>query len=130
MKAARTRRARALALPAAQRQALALGALKSWSSHIFLASLFWGLWLLPCGGRVWRTRAIPRVPGALLMLGGAGAVLNVFGELLIRGYAATLLSDYATLPASLGEIGSGLWLVLFGLDWEQVRGAARTVDPE
>lgn len=129
MKAARTRRARALALPAAQRQALALGALKSWSSHIFLASLFWGLWLLPCGGRVWRTRAIPRVPGALLMLGGAGDVLSVFGELL-RGYATTLLSDYATLPASLGEIGSGLWLVLFGLDREQVRGAARAADTE
>lgn len=79
---------------------------------------------------MWRTRAIPRVPGALLMLGGAGAVLNVFGELLIPGYATTLLFDYATLPASLGEIGSGLWLVLFGLDWEQVRGAARTVDTE
>lgn len=79
---------------------------------------------------MWRTRAIPRVPGALLMLGGVGAVLSVFGELLIRGYATTLLSDYATLPASLGEIGSGLWLVLFALDWEQVRGAARAVDTE
>ncbi|MFN4161477.1 MAG: DUF4386 family protein, partial [Stenotrophomonas sp.] len=56
----------------------------------------------------------PRVLGALLMLGGVGYVLNVFGELLIPGYATTLLSDYATLPASLGEIGSGLWLVLFG----------------
>ncbi len=101
-------------LPPAQLQALALGALKSWSSHIFLASLFWGLWLLPFGWLVWHTRAIPRVLGALLMLGGLGYVLNVFGELLIPAYATTLLSDYATLPASLGEIGSGLWLVLFG----------------
>ncbi|WP_411852612.1 DUF4386 domain-containing protein [Stenotrophomonas sp. LGBM10] len=97
-----------------QLQALAIAALKSWSSHIFLASLFWGLWLLPFGWLVWRTRAIPRALGVLLMLGGVGYLLNVFGELLIPGYATTLLSNYATLPASLGEIGSGLWLLLFG----------------
>ncbi len=48
------------------------------------------------------------------MLGGIGYLLNVFGELLIPGYATTALSHYATLPASLGEIGSGLWLTLFG----------------
>ena len=54
------------------------------------------------------------VLGVLLMLGGIGYLLNVFGELLIPGYATTALSNYATLPASLGEIGSGLWLTLFG----------------
>lgn len=101
-------------LAAGQLQMLAMAALKSWSSHIFLASMFWGLWLLPFGWLVWRTRAIPRALGVLLMLGGVGYLLNVFGELLIPGYAATVLSDYATLPASLGEIGSGLWLALFG----------------
>ncbi|MCF7749296.1 DUF4386 domain-containing protein [Bacillus subtilis subsp. subtilis] len=95
-------------------QALALAALKGWSSHIFLASLFWGLWLLPFGWLVWHTRVIPRLLGALLMLGGLGYVLNVVGELLIPGYAATALSHYATVPAALGEIGSGVWLLLFG----------------
>lgn len=97
-----------------QLQVMAMAALRSWNNHLFLATLFWGLWLLPFGWLVWRTRAIPRVLGALLMLGGAGYLLNVFGELLIPGYAATALSDYATLPASLGEIGSGLWLAVFG----------------
>lgn len=104
----------ARALSDGQLQMLAMAALKSWSSHIFLASLFWGLWLLPFGWLVWRTRAIPRALGVLLMLGGIGYLLNVFGELLIPGYATTALSNYATLPASLGEIGSGLWLTLFG----------------
>lgn len=104
----------ARALSAGQLQMLAMAALKSWSSHIFLATLFWGLWLLPFGWLVWRTRAIPRVLGVLLVLGGLGYVLNVFGELLIPGYASSMLSNYATLPASLGEIGSGLWLAVFG----------------
>ena len=52
--------------------------------------------------------------GLLLLLGGVGYVLQVFGGLL-PGFANSSLSNYATLPAALGEIGSCLWLLLFGV---------------
>ncbi|MET1024578.1 MAG: DUF4386 domain-containing protein [Pseudoxanthomonas sp.] len=94
--------------------ALALQSLKAYEHGIFAASLFWGLWLLPFGWLVHRSGLLPRVFGVLLMLGCAGYLCNVFGELLVPGYGASLFSDYATAPASLGEIGICLWLLVVG----------------
>lgn len=60
-----------------------------------------------------------RMPGVLLVLGGVGYVLDVSAELLVPGYASWWLSDHATLPAALGEIGTCLWLLLVGLRAER-----------
>lgn len=98
-----------------QRQQLAHAALKAYRGGMQLVRVFWGLWLLPLGWLVLRSRRLPRVLGALLVLGGLGYVLDVFAELLVPGYAAWWTSGYMTLPAALGEIGTCLWLLLFGL---------------
>lgn len=98
-----------------QRQQLAHAALKAYRGGMQLVRVFWGLWLLPLGWLVLRSRRLPRVLGALLVLGGLGYVLDVFAELLVPGYAAWWISGYMTLPAALGEIGTCLWLLLFGL---------------
>lgn len=78
-----------------------------------VASLFWGLWLLPFGYAVLRTGRLPRVLGALLVLGGVGYVVQVFGGLW-PAFAASPLAGHITRPAALGEIGSCLWLLAFG----------------
>lgn len=104
----------ASAIAPEQLRAMALLSLENYADSIFIASLFWGLWLLPFGYLVVKSRAIPRVFGVLLILGCVGYLLNVFGELLLPGYADTRLSDYATMPAAFGEIGSCLWLLIFG----------------
>lgn len=78
-----------------------------------IASLFWGLWLLPFGWLALRSGRIPRVLGLLLMLGGVGYVVQVFGG-LVPGLARSAWLDYANMPAALGEIGSCLWLLAFG----------------
>ena len=88
--------------------------LQRYGHGMFIAKLFWGLWLLPFGWLVLRSGRLPRVLGLLLLLGGVGYVLQVFGGLL-PGFANSSLSNYATLPAALGEIGSCLWLLLFGV---------------
>lgn len=98
-----------------QRQQLAHAALKAYRGGMQLVRVFWGLWLLPLGWLVLRSRRLPRVLGALLVLGGLGYVLDVFAELLVPGYAAWWISGYMTLPAAVGEIGTCLWLLLFGL---------------
>lgn len=94
--------------------------LASYNSGVLVASIFWGLWLLPLGYLVLRSGMLPRVLGVLLMLGCFGYLVNVFGEILIAGYSSTTMARFARVPASIGEIGTCLWLVTFGVR-ERVR---------
>jgi hypothetical protein len=102
-------------LPVDIAHAMAWLSLKSYGHAIFVASLFWGLWLFPFGWLVMRCGRLPRVLGALLMLGGAGYVIDVFGTLLLEGYAQTAFSDVVHLPAAVGEVGTCLWLLVMGV---------------
>lgn len=99
---------------AADRQALlVMGALASRSNGFALVGLFWGLWLLPLGLLILRSGALPRVLGVLLVLGCLGYLITLFVNLLAPG-ALGGLGSYARLPATLGEIGTCLWLLIFG----------------
>ncbi|WP_426702729.1 DUF4386 domain-containing protein [Rhodanobacter sp. Col0626] len=109
----------AVGLPADTAHAMAWLSLKSYGHDIFVASLFWGLWLFPFGYLVARCGMLPRILGVLLMLGGASYMVDIFGELLLPGYADTAFSDYVHLPAAVGEIGTCLWLLVMGV---RVRG--------
>ena len=97
--------------------------LQRYGHGLRIASLFWGLWLLPFGWLVLRSARIPRVLGVLLMLGGIGYVVKVFGGLM-PGFADSAFARYATLPAALGEIGSCLWLLAFGARASRMPSAA------
>ena len=97
--------------------------LQRYGHGLRIASLFWGLWLLPFGWLVLRSARIPRVLGVLLMLGGIGYVVKVFGGLM-PDFADSAFARYATLPAALGEIGSCLWLLAFGALAGRVPSAA------
>lgn len=102
-------------LPHEAVQAMALHALRAYGNSIFVASLFWGLWLLPFGYMAFVTRRIPRVLGALLVLAGVCYMISVFGELLLPGFGDLPINDYIMLPPALGEIGTCLWLLAFGV---------------
>lgn len=95
--------------------AQAMAELQSYGRGIQVLKLFWGLWLLPLGWLVFTSRAIPRVLGVLLMLGCAGYVADVFARLLVPGFADTTLAGFIVLPATLGEIGTCLWLLVMGV---------------
>ena len=97
--------------------------LQRYGHGLRIASLFWGLWLLPFGWLVLRSARIPRVLGVLLMLGGIGYVVKLFGGLM-PGFADSAFARYTTLPAALGEIGSCLWLLAFGARASRVPSAA------
>ena len=51
--------------------------------------------------------------GVLLMLGGIGYVVQVFGG-LVPAFADAAWMGYVRMPAAFGEIGSCLWLLAFG----------------
>lgn len=93
----------------------ALLAVNRYYNGLMVARLFWGCWLLPLGYLALTSGLLPRILGALLILGGLGYIVDVFGDLLMPGYAGTLLPRVVTRPAALGEIGTCLWLLVMGI---------------
>lgn len=85
-------------------------ALDTWRHGLVLAQLFWGLWLLPLGVLVWRSRLAPRLLAACLVAGGLGYTVQVFAA-LVWPDAPAWLSTLST-PAAVGEIGLCLWLLI------------------
>lgn len=78
---------------------------------LFVSEVFMGLWLLPFGYLVWKSGFLPKSLGLLLMLGCFGYLADFFVQLLAPH---TSVPSLVMLPATLGEIGIGLWLVIVG----------------
>lgn len=88
--------------------------LNQYDNGILVATVFWGLWLLPFGYLVFRSGFLPRFLGVLLMLGCVGYLVNFFGNTLLANYKAIGVSQYFGLLPAIGEIGTCLWLLLVG----------------
>ncbi|MFD0738499.1 DUF4386 domain-containing protein [Lysobacter koreensis] len=112
------------ALSIAERNALVMTALKAYGNGILVTTVLWGLWLLPFGYLVFRSGFLPRLLGALLIVGGIGLTADVFGTVLSREFAHTSLSTILASSSSVGEIGICLWLLIVG-----VRGRAAVAEP-
>ncbi len=80
-------------------------------NKIVLSEIFWGLWLFPFGLLVFRSGFLPKVLGVALMVGCFGYLLTVTGEIFSVDLS---LGGWVSLPASIGEIGTGLWLFIVG----------------
>jgi hypothetical protein len=97
-----------------QLQAQVMLSLEAYRNGLRVAEIFWGLWLLPFGYLVYRSGILPKVLGILLILGCVGYLVEIIGRLLFTGYADTTLARFAGIPASVGEIGICLWLLVLG----------------
>jgi hypothetical protein len=92
--------------------------LQSEHSLFQVATIFWGLWLLPLGVLCWRAGLVPRVIAALLIVAGCGYLWGFAGPLLGSAQtdvAALSLFDMALMGLTMvGELGFALWLMIFG----------------
>jgi hypothetical protein len=88
--------------------------LNQYDNGVLLVSLFWGLWLLPFGYLVFKSKFLPKVLGVLLMLGFFGYTVNFIGHIIIEDYNILGIAKYISMPASIAEIGTCLWLLVFG----------------
>jgi hypothetical protein len=97
-----------------QINAQVMSALDLHESGIFIASLFWGLWLLPMGYAIVISGYIPKVLGYLLLIGGIGYVLDAFIYFLVPD-ANFEMSTYTFI----GELLLPLWLLIKGVNVER-----------
>ena len=95
--------------------AAAMQHLTAYDNGVFINTWFWGLWLLPFGWLVYRSGFLPKLLGVLLMLGCAGYLINITGTILLPNYKSLGISSYISIPASIGEIGTCLYLLIVGV---------------
>lgn len=80
-------------------------------SGIQIASLFWGLWLLPMGYLVYRSTYIPKMIGALLIIGGLGYLVDV-ADYFLGLHIGVVVSQFTFI----GEVLMVLWLLIKGIN--------------
>lgn len=103
------------AFTSGQLHAEVLLTLAAYSNGMLASEIFMGLWLLPFGYLVFKSGFLPRILGVLLMMGCFCYLIDFAGNMLFPGYPDTFIASYVTLPAALGEIGTTLWLLVFGI---------------
>ncbi|MDA2814995.1 DUF4386 domain-containing protein [Nocardiopsis sp. RSe5-2] len=76
-----------------------------------ISQTFFGLWLLPLAYLVARSGYFPKAMGALLAVGAAGHLTDVFTRLLSPA-AGAAVSPFAMAPAAVAEISFIVWLLV------------------
>lgn len=96
----------------AQRDALARLFLDLYHQLDLASLMFAGLWLLPFGLLVYRSRFLPRLLGIWLMAACFAWLAFSFTGLLFPAYEDRAYS--ITQPIALGEVATMLWLAILG----------------
>lgn len=109
-------------LTGAQREVLGMLYLRLHTHGVLAVEIFWGLWLLPFGLLVMRSRFLPRVLGVLLIIAGVAYVAHSVTSLLLAGQRIVLYERVTMLARAAGEFPIMLWLLIKGAD---ARSASR-----
>jgi hypothetical protein len=105
-----------------QRDALVMLFLRLRDHQNTAAEILWGLWLLPLGLLVYRSRFLPRFLGVWLVVNGfAYVTMSLTGE-LVPQYQSQVFTY--SQPALFGELAIMFWLVIKGARPRQRHAAA------
>ncbi|SHH02836.1 DUF4386 domain-containing protein [Massilia sp. CF038] len=102
-------------------------ALDQYASGLLVSKLFWGLWLAPFGYLVFKSGVLPKFLGILLMFGCVAYLVDLGGVVLVANYKHSFMGNYASMPAAVGEIAIGLWLLIMGAQRQSQR---RPIEPQ
>ncbi len=80
---------------------------------IHAATMYWGLWLLPLGVLVYKSRFLPRLLGVLVIIAGCSYVIDSLTYYLLPDYGR-IVALISMLPQGLGEGGFILWTLIKG----------------
>lgn len=93
-----------------QLQALAMLLFDLSKNGLFIAYIFFGLWLFPLGYLVFKSAFIPRILGILVIIAGVGYISDFFVFSLFPGFGVTI-----TNFTFWGEVFILLWLLIIGV---------------
>ncbi|GAA4276633.1 DUF4386 domain-containing protein [Aquimarina mytili] len=102
------------AFRAEQLQGLSTFFLKMHTKGYFVNQIFFGMYLFPLGYMIFKSGVIPKVIGALLMLGCVGDLIDFVVYFMDPGNDSIILQNI-TIPADIGEISLCLWLLIMGV---------------
>ena len=84
------------------------------SGHLWgVAAVFFGLWLIPMGRLVIRSRWLPQALGWILIAGGVGYVVSAFVSYAFPN--TDVITQLLTVPATIGEIWIMGYLTIVGV---------------
>lgn len=89
-----------------------------------VAAIFFGLWLMPLGLLVFKSRFLPRFLGVLLMVGSLGYLVLFVQAFFLPGSERTVWTNPFLVVTHLSELALLLWLVIKGVDVERWKGWA------
>jgi hypothetical protein len=112
------------ALASAQREEFAMLFLRLHTHGVLAVELFWGLWLVPFGLLVIKSRFLPRVLGILLVIAGVAYVAHSLISLLLDRPRVILYERITMLARAAGEFPIMLWLLIKGADARRSNSAA------
>ena len=81
---------------------------------VFIAQIFWGLWLFPMGYLIFKSNFLPLALGILMIIGGFGYLVDSFVYFIFPNFDVTF-SEFTFL----GELLLPLWLMFKGVNHEQ-----------
>jgi hypothetical protein len=106
-----------------QRQALAMLFLNLRGHGLSqIAGVLWGVWLLPLGMLVYRSRFLPRMIGVFVVVAGCAYTTNVLAPLLVPA-GAHAVSRWLE-PVQILELTLPLWLLIKGVNRERLSAAS------
>jgi len=80
---------------------------------VFIATIFWGLWLFPFGYLVFKSGYIPRIFGVLLIIAGLGYLIDFVAFFLFPNFPP--IGQFMTWA----EVFWPFWLLIKGVNVEQ-----------
>lgn len=107
----------------AQQEALVLFFQEANDYVVLTWGFFFALSLIMTGWLVYRAGFVPKIPGVLLMLAGAGYMAQSLGTFVAPGLT-DLLATVVVVLAIPGELVFALWLLIKGVDEQKWNASA------
>lgn len=105
------------ALDVLEQPEMVLTLLQQGTHDTAIATIFWGLWLVPIGYMVIRSPLFPNFLGWLLILAGSGYTINAF--LYFLGFKGAAIMGYLEV-LTFGELIWMLWVMIMGARWKSL----------
>ena len=84
---------------------------------IIIASIFWGLWLLPLGCLIYKSGYFPKFVGVAVIIGGFGYIIDAFVKIILPNLNIAIIVNIL----ALGEMVFVLWIIIKGVKLKEAK---------